>query len=122
MKKPLLAIALLLGLAVTMLVAPAAYAFDIPPLNIRFDTTLSSWSVALGSNHVSWSSAHLKGTLSLTTSLATITFQSGSAITNLAVRGSMNVTLTGTHSFTGIIKIHLDGSDPPIEIVDLKVS
>jgi len=105
----------------TVLISPA-YAFDLPPVTMSFDMTVPSWSLKAGSGTISWSAAHLKGTLSLTTSLVTITFQSGSTITNLAAQGPMNMTLSGTHSFTGTVKIHLDSTSPQIEVTNFVVS
>ena len=122
MKKPLLAIAILLGLAVTMLIAPTAYALDVPPLTMNFDMTVGGWSVKVSSATISWTQAHLKGTVSLTTSLVTIVFQQGSTIKDLKVQGPLEVTLSGLHSFTGTVKIHLTGTAPQLEIIDFQIS
>lgn len=122
MKKPLLVIAILIGLAVTMLVAPVAYALDVPPLTMSFDMTVGGWSVKVGSATISWTQAHLKGTVSLTTSLVTIVFQQGSTIKDLKVQGPIEVTLSGLHSFTGTVKIHLTGTEPQIELLTFQIS
>jgi hypothetical protein len=122
LKRNMLAAVLLLALAMAALVAPAAYALDVPPVTMKFDMGVGGWSFKIGSASVSWSSAHLTGTLSLTLSLATFVFQSGSTVTNLAAQGPINMTLSGAHAFTGTVKIHLDGTTPQIEIIDFNVS
>jgi hypothetical protein len=122
LKRIVLTTVLLLALAMAAIIAPAAYALDVPPVTMRFDMGVGGWSFKIGSASISWSSAHLNGTLSLSLSLATFTFYSGSTVTNLAAQGPINMTLSGTHTFTGIVRIHLDGSSPQVEITNFNVS
>lgn len=114
-----------------VLVVPA-YALDLPqlpPLTLNFTNTEVSAAAAnfligalsIGSVRVSWDRMHLNGQLVITYNLVTITFNSGSYTQNFSIQGAVNATLSGTHNFTGTLKIHLGVNAAPPELVDFHI-
>jgi hypothetical protein len=127
LKRIAFAALLLLGLAMTVLVAPA-YALDLsqlPILTWNFTNADVSPAVvnfliqafSLGSVRVSWTHLHLTGQIVITSNLATISLTTGSYVQDFSIQG-VNATLSGVHNFTGIIKIHLGTNAAPPELVD----
>jgi len=113
------------------LVVPA-YALDLPqlpPLTLNFTNTDVSAAAAnfliqalsLGSVRVSWTRLHLNGQLAITSNLATVTFKSGSYAQDFSIQGTVNATLSGTHNFTGTLKIHLGINAAPPELLDFHI-
>ncbi len=120
MRSVLAATLLMLVLAVSTSMS-LAYALDIPPLTMSFDANLPAGSVDVMDSHVSWSSARLKGTIAWTPTLLTVVFQQGSTVRDFKVEGAMDFQLSGLHSFTGTIKVHL-GTTPSFELIDFIIS